>query len=108
MHNLPNGFNINDQCGSTHLEDLSAFVLEEGCDFGIAFDGDADRLMMIDREGQVIDGDQLLYTLVSSKHLKGELDGGVVGTSMTNLGLEKRFESLGIPFARAGVGDRYV
>ncbi len=108
MHNLPNGFNINDQCGSTHLNDLRAFVLEEKCDFGIAFDGDADRLMMVDQQGQVIDGDQLLYTLVSSKHHKGKLDGGVVGTLMTNLGLEKRFQSLGIPFARAGVGDRYV
>ncbi len=64
--------------------------------------------MMVDQQGQVIDGDQLLYTLVSSKHKKGELDGGVIGTLMTNLGLEKRFESLGIPFARAGVGDRYV
>lgn len=108
MHNLPNGFNINDQCGSTHLDDLRAFVLEEKCDLGIAFDGDADRLMMIDQQGQTIDGDQLLYILASSKHVKGELDGGVVGTLMTNLGLEKRFETLGIPFARAGVGDRYV
>lgn len=108
MHNLPNGFNINDQCGSTYMSDLQAFVLEEKCDFGIAFDGDADRLMMVDHQGEVVDGDQLLYVLTSSKHNKGQLEGGVVGTLMTNLGLEKRFEALGIPFVRAGVGDRYV
>ncbi len=108
MNNLPNGFNINDQCGSTYMDDLSAFVLEEGCDLGIAFDGDADRVMMVDQQGAVIDGDQLLYILASSKHFGGELEGGVVGTLMTNLGLEKRFEELDIPFARAGVGDRYV
>ena len=108
MHNLPNGFNINDQCGSTHMADLQAFVLEEKCDFGVAFDGDADRIMMVDKSGNTIDGDQLLYVLTSSKHVKGELEGGVVGTLMTNLGLEKRFEELGIPFLRAGVGDRYV
>ena len=108
MHNLPNGFNINEKCGSTHLADLQSFVLEEQCDLGIAFDGDADRVMMVDQKGQIVDGDQLLYTLVSSKHSMGDLKGGVVGTLMTNLGLEKRFQSLGIPFVRANVGDRYV
>jgi len=108
MHNLPNGFNINENCGSTYLQDLQAFVKEEQCDIGIAFDGDADRVMMVDHLGNCIDGDKLLYTLVSSKHIQGDLKGGVVGTLMTNLGLEKRFESLGIPFERANVGDRYV
>lgn len=108
MHNLPNGFNINDNCGSTHMADLQAFVLEEQCDLGIAFDGDADRVMMVDHQGNVVDGDQLLYVLTSSKHIKGELAGGVVGTLMTNLGLEKRFKALGIPFERAAVGDRHV
>jgi len=108
MHNLPNGFNINDNCGSTHLSDLQSFVLEESCNLGIAFDGDADRVMMVDHQGKVVDGDQLLYTLASIKHQNDELQGGVVGTVMTNLGLEKRFEQLGIPFERANVGDRYV
>lgn len=108
MNNLPNGFNINDQCGSTHMADLQAFVIEEQCDLGIAFDGDADRVMMVDHTGNVVDGDQLLYVLTSSKQAQGELSGGVVGTVMTNLGLEKRFDDLGIPFVRAAVGDRYV
>ena len=108
MNNLPNGFNINDQCGSTHMADLQAFVIEEQCDLGIAFDGDADRVMMVDHAGNVVDGDQLLYVLTSSKQAQGELSGGVVGTVMTNLGLEKRFDDLGIPFVRAAVGDRYV
>ena len=108
MNNLPNGFNINDQCGSTHMADLQAFVIEEQCDLGIAFDGDADRVMMVDHAGNVVDGDQLLYVLTSSKQAQGELSGGVVGTVMTNLGLEKRFVDLGIPFVRAAVGDRYV
>ena len=108
MNNLPNGFNINDQCGSTHMSELQAFVIEEQCDLGIAFDGDADRVMMVDHEGNVVDGDQLLYVLTSSKQIKGELTGGVVGTVMTNLGLEKRFAYLDIPFVRAAVGDRYV
>jgi phosphoglucosamine mutase len=108
MHNLPNGFNINDQCGSTHIGDLQKFVIEEGCDLGIAFDGDADRVLMVDHLGNEVDGDQLLYVLTSSAKIQGKLDGGVVGTLMTNLGLEKRFAELSIPFVRAKVGDRHV
>lgn len=108
MHNLPNGFNINEQCGSTYISDLQKFVLEEGCDLGIAFDGDADRVLMVDNKGKVVDGDQLLYVLASTAKKQGKLEGGVVGTLMTNLGLEKRFAELSVPFVRANVGDRHV
>jgi len=108
MNNLPDGFNINDQCGSTHIQGLSDFVLEEGCDLGIAFDGDADRVLMIDHQGNTVDGDQLLYVLTSAANQKNTLSGGVVGTLMTNLGLEKRLADLNVPFSRANVGDRYV
>ena len=108
MHNLPNGFNINDQCGSTHISDLQKFVIEEKCDLGIAFDGDADRVLMVDHDGNVIDGDQLLYVLASTAKIQDKLAGGVVGTLMTNLGLEKRLTELDVPFVRANVGDRYV
>jgi len=109
MHNLPNGFNINENCGSTHMSDLAKFVVEEGCDLGVAFDGDADRVLMVDNNGNMVDGDQLIYVLATTAQKEGTLNGGgVVGTLMTNLGLEKRFEELSIPFVRANVGDRYV
>ena len=108
MNNLPNGFNINEQCGSTHIQGLRDFVLEESCDLGIAFDGDADRVLMVDHQGNKVDGDQLLYVLTSTANAKNTLSGGVVGTLMTNLGLEKRLADLNVPFSRANVGDRYV
>ena len=108
INNHPNGFNINEQCGSTHIEGLQSLVVEQGCDVGIAFDGDADRVLMVDKLGQVVDGDQLLFVIASSLQKQGRLKGGVVGTLMTNLGMEQALEQLGIPFQRAKVGDRYV
>lgn len=104
----PDGMNINDGCGSTHPEWLQKNVLLQKADLGIAFDGDGDRLIMVDHEGNTVDGDQLLYVMAMALHAKGELKGGVVGTLMTNLGLEHAFKEKGIPFSRAGVGDRYV
>ena len=104
----PNGTNINDGVGATAPRAMARAVLQHRADFGIAFDGDGDRLAMADRDGTLFDGDQLLYAMV--KHRVGEkrLNGGVVGTLMTNFALEKRLGELGIPFHRAKVGDRYV
>ena len=104
----PNGLNINDGCGSTHLEPLQAAVVAHQADLGIAFDGDADRVLMVDRHGAVVDGDDLLFLIARDLHQRGKLHGGVVGTLMRNLGLELAFRDLGIPFVRAKVGDRYV
>ncbi len=104
----PDGLNINKEVGSTHIEALRAAVLEKKADIGIAFDGDGDRVLMVDHTGREIDGDELLYIMASYRHSQGKLDGGVVGTVMSNLGLEKAFEREGIPFLRAQVGDRYV
>ncbi len=104
----PNGTNINDGCGSTHPDLLARTVLESGADVGIAFDGDGDRLLMVDAQGQVLDGDELLYIIARHRAANETLVGGVVGTVMTNLGLEQSLDKLGIPFERAKVGDRYV
>lgn len=104
----PNGLNINDNAGSTSTKGLRARVIEEGADLGIAFDGDGDRVIMVDHKGAEVDGDQLLYLIAMDRLQRGVLHGGVVGTLMTNLGVEKAFEAAGIPFARADVGDRYV
>ena len=104
----PNGLNINEGCGATHPAALGKAVVENNADFGIAFDGDGDRLAMADRDGTVFDGDQLLYAMVKHRHMEGRLKGGVVGTLMTNFALERRLAEMGIPFARAKVGDRYV
>ena len=104
----PNGLNINDGCGSTHLEPLQAAVVAHQADLGIAFDGDADRVLMVDRHGAVVDGDDLLFLIARDLHQRGKLHGGVVGTLMSNLGLELAFRDRGIPFVRAKVGDRYV
>ncbi|WP_428474577.1 phosphoglucosamine mutase [Photobacterium profundum] len=106
--NQPNGLNINDNCGATSLGLLQATVVEKGADLGIAVDGDSDRIMMVDSQGNVIDGDQLLFVLAKQALIKGELKGGVVGTLMSNMGLEVALSKLGIPFVRANVGDRYV
>ncbi len=108
INNKPNGFNINNECGSTHIEGLQKLVTDESCDLGIAFDGDADRVLMVDRHGKVVDGDQLLFVIANSLHKQGRLKGGVVGTQMTNLGMEKALLERDIPFVRAKVGDRYV
>ena len=104
----PDGLNINKDVGSTHPRALQAKVLETGADLGIAFDGDGDRLIMVDSRGQVVDGDQLLYIIAKDRLDRKVLNGGVVGTLMSNFGLAAAFEKLGVPFERAKVGDRYV
>lgn len=104
----PDGLNINVDCGSTHPEALSAAVLEAGADAGIALDGDGDRVIMVDETGAVLDGDQLLWVIARSRHAAGRLSGPVIGTQMSNLGLELALASLDIDFHRARVGDRYV
>jgi phosphoglucosamine mutase len=106
--NKPNGLNINDGVGATHPQALGRAVRENKAHFGIAFDGDGDRLAMADADGTLFDGDQLLYAMVKHRKAEGRLKGGVVGTLMTNFALEKRLADLGIAFARAKVGDRYV
>ncbi|MCI0992502.1 phosphoglucosamine mutase [Pseudomonas sp. ICMP22404] len=104
----PNGLNINHNCGSTHTDALQAAVLAEQADLGIAFDGDGDRVLMVDHTGTVVDGDELLFIIARDLHERDKLQGGVVGTLMSNLGLELAFADLDIPFVRANVGDRYV
>ncbi|KXS47605.1 MAG: phosphoglucosamine mutase, partial [Marinobacter sp. T13-3] len=104
----PDGLNINLNVGSTHLDALKKTVAEKQADLGIAFDGDGDRVLMVDRDGSEVDGDELLYILASQRHLEGRLHGGVVGTLMTNLGVELALQEAGIAFERAKVGDRYV
>nr|WP_180204381.1 phosphoglucosamine mutase [Pseudomonas sp. SbOxS1]NYU04255.1 phosphoglucosamine mutase [Pseudomonas sp. SbOxS1] len=104
----PNGLNINDNCGSTHMGQLQAAVLAEQADLGIAFDGDGDRVLMVDHTGAIVDGDELLFIIARDLHEQGKLQGGVVGTLMSNLGLELALADLAIPFVRANVGDRYV
>ena len=104
----PDGLNINLNVGSTHLAGLSQAVLDTKADLGIAFDGDGDRVLMVDRDGSKVDGDELLYVIASQRHAEGRLKGGVVGTLMTNLGVELALKELGIEFERANVGDRYV
>jgi len=104
----PNGLNINDNCGSTHMEALQAAVVEHGADLGIGFDGDGDRVLMVDHSGAIVDGDELLYIIARDLQERGQLQGGVVGTLMSNLGLELALADLDIPFVRANVGDRYV
>ena len=107
MGNTPNGYNINKDVGATAPRALRAAVIEHRADLGLALDGDADRLVMVDARGIEYDGDQLLYAIVATAHKLTPV-AGVVGTLMSNLGLEKAFEKLGIGFARAKVGDRYV
>ena len=108
INNKPDGFNINNECGSTYIKGLQQTVVEHKCDVGIAFDGDADRVLMVDRHGQLVDGDQLLFVIADSLKKQNRLKGGVVGTLMSNFGMQKALESLDIPFVRAKVGDRYV
>ena len=104
----PNGFNINDGVGATHPETLQAEMRRRKADIGIALDGDGDRIVMADAEGRLYDGDQLLYIIARHRHARGILRGGVVGTLMSNLGFEHALQAIGVPFARARVGDRYV
>lgn len=104
----PDGLNINRDCGATHPRALQAAVLEHHAHIGIAFDGDGDRLQMVDEHGLLADGDDLLYVLASDRHRRGVLRGPIVGTLMTNFGVEKAITDLGVEFVRASVGDRYV
>lgn len=104
----PDGLNINVGCGSTHIEPLQQAVLETGADLGVALDGDGDRVIMVDETGAALDGDQLLWIIARGRHENGQLAGPVVGTQMSNLGLELALRGLGVPFERAKVGDRYV
>ncbi|PTU73949.1 phosphoglucosamine mutase [Pseudomonas mangrovi] len=104
----PDGVNINADVGSTHMGALQKAVIEQGADIGIAFDGDGDRVLMVDHTGAVVDGDELLYIIATDLQERGRLSGGVVGTLMSNLGLELALQKREIPFARAKVGDRYV
>jgi len=106
--NQPNGTNINDQVDATHPRAMCAAVREHGANFGIALDGDADRLVMCDADGTLFDGDQLLYAMVKDRQARGQLRGGVAGTLMTNLALEQQLARMAIAFERAKVGDRYV
>ncbi|MGL4767948.1 MAG: phosphoglucosamine mutase [Formosimonas sp.] len=103
----PNGMNINDKVGATDPDALVLSVRANHADLGIALDGDADRVVMVDKDGTIYDGDQLLYAIAATQHSLSPID-GVVGTLMSNLGLEKALRTLGIDFARANVGDRYV
>ncbi|MFO8141532.1 MAG: phosphoglucosamine mutase [Marinobacter sp.] len=104
----PDGLNINLNVGSTHLDALKQVVVEKQADLGIAFDGDGDRVLMVDQDGSEVDGDELLYILASQRHATGRLHGGVVGTLMTNLGVELALREIGIEFERANAGERYV
>ena len=105
--NAPNGFNINEKCGSTHMDGLQQAVVDEQADFGVAFDGDGDRVLFVDGNGEVVDGDELIYIIAQHRRAKGNCR-GVAGTQMSNLGLELALKDLGIPFERTKVGDRYV
>ncbi|MDO4431344.1 MAG: phosphoglucosamine mutase [Lonepinella koalarum] len=104
----PNGLNINEKCGATDVKALQAKVLETEADIGLAYDGDGDRIMMVDHLGNKVDGDQILYIIAREALRSGNLKGGVVGTLMSNMSLEIALKQLGIPFVRANVGDRYV
>ena len=104
----PDGLNINANCGSTHPERLSQAVLTQGADLGIAFDGDGDRVMMVDEKGEIVDGDELLYIIACGRQHDNLPVNGVVGTLMTNLGMELAIREMGLEFTRTNVGDRYV
>jgi phosphoglucosamine mutase len=104
----PNGLNINDACGSTHPEALQRRVVEEGADVGLALDGDADRLVVVDEKGNLVDGDQMMALIALDRKKREQLKGAVVATVMSNLGLERRLQEIGIAMVRTQVGDRYV
>ena len=104
----PDGLNINQEVGSTHPAALRAAVIQQGADLGVAFDGDGDRVLLVDADGREIDGDDILYLIARDRHARGDLGGGVVGTLMSNFGLAAAMEALDIPFERSRVGDRYV
>ncbi|MFA5958938.1 MAG: phosphoglucosamine mutase [Tatlockia sp.] len=108
MGDRPDGFNINKHCGSTSPEAMQKMVLQTGADIGIALDGDGDRVILADNSGNLVDGDQILYIIAKDRQQKGLLQGGVVGTLMSNYGLEKAVTAMNVPFLRTKVGDRYV
>ena len=107
LGNAPDGFNINHECGSTHMQALQDVVKQEQADVGIALDGDGDRVLFVDNMGEIVDGDELLYIIAQHRYNHGGCD-GVVGTQMSNLGLELALKKMNIPFVRTKVGDRYV
>ena len=104
----PDGLNINRDCGSTRPEALQQSVVEQGAELGVALDGDGDRLIMVDARGELLDGDELLFIIARHRYRAGRLGKGVVGTQMSNLGLEQAVQALGVDFHRARVGDRHV
>ncbi len=104
----PDGLNINDGFGAVAPGALQAAVREHGADLGVALDGDGDRVLMVDHRGELVDGDELLYIIAGARHASGELQGDVIGTTMTNMGLEEALLALGVHVKRADVGDRYV
>ncbi|MGR6871059.1 phosphoglucosamine mutase [Pseudomonas sp. HK3] len=106
--NKPDGLNINEQVGSTSPKALQQKVLELEADFGIAFDGDGDRVVMVDHKGELVDGDELIFMIARHQQNTDQLQGGVVGTLMSNMGMELALKDMNIPFVRANVGDRYV
>ena len=109
INNVPNGININDNCGSTHMEGLAEFVVKQGCDFGLALDGDADRLLAVDQNGNLVDGDKIMIVCGMALREKGMLKNNtIVGTVMSNLGFCKALDELGIHYEKTAVGDRYV
>ena len=109
IHNAPDGLNINEGCGSTHIEHLRSLVLEHSLDVGFAFDGDADRCLAVDHLGNVVDGDAILYICARYMKERGELEGNcVVSTVMSNMGLYRALDSLGIGYKKTAVGDKYV
>ena len=109
ISNEPNGLNINTGCGSTHIENLQAFVKQEGCDVGFAYDGDADRCLAVDKDGNLVDGDKIMF--ICGKYMKEQgtlLNNTVVTTIMSNFGLYKAFDRDGISYEKTAVGDKYV
>lgn len=108
LFTTPDGFNINDECGSTHMRRIQQEVLVHNADLGIAFDGDGDRVLMVDHQGEIVDGDEMIYIIAKTMLSEKRLRGGVVGTLMSNMGLEIGLRELGLKFVRSAVGDRYV
>ncbi|AKC59686.1 phosphoglucosamine mutase [Blochmannia endosymbiont of Polyrhachis (Hedomyrma) turneri] len=104
----PNGININKECGTTDIRQLKNLVIQEKAHLGIAYDGDADRVIMVDHLGNKVDGDQILYIIARDRYRSSQLFGGVVGTQMSNMGLELSLKTLGVPFVRSNVGDRSI
>lgn len=104
----PNGLNINLECGATHPATLQAQVIAHHADLGVALDGDGDRLIMVDSKGHILDGDELLYIIAKDRYQRGILDGGIVGTVMSNIGFENAVRQMGIDFIRVAVGDRHI